>query len=233
MYRKYYQNDELSSNVLVAFALFVMFGIMFYFIYYDTGGFTPSSILYLVFCSTTFLLFIFHLVVYVISHKKRILDYEIDLDNEIISFSKRRRIPFDKIKLYANRNNRSEVKIFYKTKILNIILFQLQDDNGNKLTYELSESINKYAKKIGHRQLYNYNFMFMFLTFAFNLIFVIIQDSFTFIPQTYRYFTVLGATAAITIIFIGINVFRLNHTYRLMVEKDQTNLQEDIKDTSL
>lgn len=221
MYRKYYQNDELSSNVLITFALFVMFGIMFYFIYYDTGGFTPSSLLYLVFCSITFLLFSFYLNIYVISHKRQILDYEIDLENETINFSKRRRIPFNKIKLYANRDNRSEVKIFYKTKILNIILFQLQNENGKKLTYELSESISKYAKKIGHRQLYNYNFIFIFLMVSFNLLFVLIQDSFLFIPPTYRYLIVLGFTFFLTLIFISINVFRLNHSYKLLVEKEE------------
>lgn len=219
MYRKYYQNDELSSNILIAFALFVMFGIMFYFIYYDTGGFTPSSILYLVFSSISFLLFIFHLIFFVISHRRKILDYEVDLKNETINFSKRRRIPFSKIKLYAIRDNRSEVKIYYKTKILNIILFQLHDDKGNKLTYDLSKSIGKYAKKIGHRQLYNYNFLFLFLMFAFNLVFVLIQDSFMFIPPTYKYLTVLGTTITVAIIFITVNVVRLNYTYRKLLEK--------------
>jgi len=219
MYRKYYQNDELSSNVLIAFALFVMFGIMFYFIYYDTGGFTPSSILYLVFSSITFLLFIIHLIIYIISHGRQILDYEVDLENETINFSKRRKIPFNKIKLYAIRDNRSEVKVYYKTSILNIILFQLQDDKGNKLTYELSESISKYAKKIGHRQLYNYNFLFMFLMFSFNLVFVIVQDSFMFIPPTYKYLTVLGFTIIVALIFVSANVFRLNHSYKKLLEK--------------
>jgi len=218
MYRKYYQNDELSSNTLIAFALFVMFGIMFYFIYYDTGGFTPSSILYLVFCSITLVFFVFHLVIFIISHRREILDYEVDLDNESINFSKRRRIPFNKIKLYAIRDNRNELKIYYKTKILNIILFQLHDEKGNKLTYELIESIGKYAKKIGHRQLYNYNFLFLFLMFSFNLVFVLIQDSFTFIPPTYKYITVLGTTLVVGIIFIIGNVMRLNHSYRKLLE---------------
>ena len=218
MYRKYYKNDELSSNVLIAFALFVMFGIMFYFIYYDTGGFTPSSILYLVFSSITFLLFTIHLVIFIISHKKQILDYEIDLDNETINFSKRRKIHFDRIKLYATRDNRSEVKIYYRARILNVILFQLQDENGNNLTYKLSESIGKYAKEIGHRQLYNYNFLVLFLMFSFNLIFVLIQDNFLFIPQTYKYIIILVFTIAVAIFFISSNIFRLNYSYRKLLE---------------
>ena len=219
MFRRYHHNDELSSNVLITFALFVMFGIMFYFIYYDTGGFTPSSILYLVFSSITFLLFAIHLVIYIISHGKQMLDYEVDIENETINFSKRRKIPFSKIKLYATRNNRSEVKIYYKMRILNVILFQLKDDKGNKLTYELSQAISKYAEKIGHRQLYNYNFMFMFLMFSFNLVFVIIQDSFMFIPPTYKYITVLGFTIILTLLFICVNVFRLNYSYKKLVNK--------------
>ena len=79
MYRKFHHNDELISNVLISFVLFCMFGIMFYFIYYDTGGWTPSSYFYVVLAGVSLLFTLAHLAIYIISLNKPILDYQIDL----------------------------------------------------------------------------------------------------------------------------------------------------------
>ena len=124
--------------------------------------------------------------------------------------------------MFGNRENRSEVKVYYRTKILNIILFHLKDEEGNELTYELSDKIEQYAPKINHRVLYNYNILMMFILIGVNLVFVLVQDQFPVIHQTYKYFIVLGASILFVVIFITIHTLILNRMYRkLKLEKNE------------
>lgn len=214
MYRKLHNSDELVSNVLVSFILFCMFGIMFYNIYYDTGGWTLSSYLYVTVTGICLLFTVWHLVIYLLSLKRPMLDYQVDLENEYIHIPFARKIPFNKIKLFAIRENRSELKIYYRTSILNIILFHLKDEKGNELSYDITDSIRKYAPKINHRILYNYNLILIFALIGLNLIYVLVQDQFQFIHQTYKYFIVLGVSVAFGLLFIGIHTLILNNIYR-------------------
>ncbi len=214
MYRKLHNTDELLSNVLVSFVLFCMFGIMFYNIYYDTGGWTLSSYFYVVLSGLSLLFTIGHLVIYLISLSRPILDYQVDVDNEYIKMPFARKIPFSKIKLFAIRENRSELKIYYRTSILNIILFHLKDDSGNQLTYDIVSKIEKNSLKINHRILYNYNLLLILILIGMNLIYVLVQDQFLFIHQTYKYFIVLGSTVLFALIFIGVHTLILNRIYR-------------------
>lgn len=213
MYRKLHNNDELLSNVLVSFVLFCMFGIMFYNIYYDTGGWTLSSYFFVAVSGLSLLFAIGHLVIYLVSLRKPILDYQVDVENEEIKMPFARKIPFSKIKLYATRENRSELKIYYRTSILNIILFHLKDESGKELTYSITEKIDEYATKINHRILYNYNLLLILILIGVNLIYVLVQDQFLFIHQTYKYFIVLGSTIVFGLLFIGIHTLILNNIY--------------------
>ena len=220
MYRKYYKNDELISNVIITFALFVMFAIIFYVIYYETGGFTPSSILYLSLTGLSLLLSMYNFVVYLISLRRPIQDYSIDLENECIAFSKRRKVLFQAIKLYAVRKNRSEIKIYYGISILNIISFQLHDDTNKELPLESSKQIGKYAVNINHRHLYNYNFLSVFTALSLNLIYLFIQDRFLFLDRTYHYLIVFGVTVLLSILLVTANVIRLNILFQKGYKKD-------------
>jgi hypothetical protein len=190
-----------------------MFGIMFYFIYYDTGGWTPSSYFYGVLSGLSLSLSLLHLVIYIISLRRPILDYQVDMENETIKIPFSRKIQFKKIKLFANRENRSEVKVYYRTSVLNIILFHLKDDEGNELSYELSEKIGKYATKINHRVLYNYNILMILIVIGINLLFVLIQDRFPIIHQTYKYFIVFGISLLFVGLFTGVHSLILNRMY--------------------
>lgn len=214
MYQKLHNSDELISNILVSFVLFCMFGIMFYNIYYDTGGWTLSSYFYVALSGITLLFTIGHFVIYLISLKRPILDYQIDVENEFIKMPFARKIPFNKIKLFATRKNRSELKIYYRTSILNIILFHLKDENGNELTYDMTTQIDKYANKINHRILYNYNLLLILVLIGVNLVYVLVQDQFLFIHQTYKYFIVLGSTIGFALVFIGIHTLILNNIFK-------------------
>ena len=84
MYRKLHNSDELIINVLISFVLFCMFGIMFYNIYYDTGGWTLSSYFYVALSGVALLFTIGHLTIYLISLRRPILDYQIDVENGVI-----------------------------------------------------------------------------------------------------------------------------------------------------
>lgn len=214
MYRKLHNADELISNILVSFVLFCMFGIMFYNIYYDTGGWTLSSYFYVTLAGLSLLFTLGHLAIYFISLRRPILDYQIDIENEYIKMPFARKIHFKKIKLFATRENRSELKIYYRTSILNIILFHLKDEQGNELTYDITKNIEKYATKINHRILYNYNLLLILVLIGVNLVYVLVQDQFLFIHQAYKYFIVLGATIAFGLIFIGIHTLILNKIYK-------------------
>ncbi len=219
MYRKYYKNDELFSSVIISFALFVVFGIIFYFIYYDTGGWTPSSYFYVSLCGLSLLSSIYYLIVYLVGLRKPILDYEVDIEAERINFSKRRYVSFKDIKLYARRDNRSEVKIFFKFRLLNIITFQLIDDQGNPMSEEISRQIGKYASPICHRQLYNYNFLGAFVFISFNFIFIFMRDSLQFIHQTYKYIIMFGVTIGLSLLLALINNLRLKYLYNKSLEE--------------
>ena len=216
MYIKYMKRDELLSSVLIAFALFVMFGILFYFIYYDTGGFTPSSIMYLVFASISIVASIYWTIMYLIHERRPIYDYKIDFENEIIILNRLMKVKFQDIRLYAVRENRSEIKVFYRWHILNIIAFTLHNEKKGELLLEQADEIGKYAMKIGHRRLYNYNFLLPLLIVSLNLIFLFVQESFPFIHQTYKYLIVFGSTLGLSFLFILVNVLLLRRTYKVL-----------------
>lgn len=216
MYIKYMKRDELLSSVLIAFALFVMFGILFYFIYQDTGGFTPSSILYLVFTSVSFVAAIYWTIMYLVHDRRPIYDYKIDFEHEVIILNRFMKVKFQDIKLYAVRSNRSEIKIFYRWRVLNIIAFTLHNNAGEELTLEHADDIGKYGQKIGHRRLYNYNFLFTLVAVSFNLIFLFIEDSFTFIPSDYKYLIILGFTIVLSVLGISINVLLLRRQFKVL-----------------
>jgi hypothetical protein len=224
MYTKYKQRDELLSSVLIAFALFVMFGILFYFIYQDTGGWTPSSILYLVFAGLSLLYSLYYTVLYLINERRPLIDYQIDLKEEVIILNRWQKIAFQDIQLYAVRKNRSEIKIFHRFRILNIIAFQLENNKQQKLTLADADKIGKYAHKIGHRRLYNYNFLLPFVVISFNLIFLFIQDNFLFLHQTYQYLIVLGITIGLSILIVMTNVLLLRRLYKAFITEPKEKL---------
>ncbi len=223
MYRKHSDQSELLSSVLIAFALFILFSILFYMVFEEHYIINLNNVVYLVFASILLLVSLFYLVLYFISLKRSILDYEVDFEQELIRINRIFKIRFKDIKLYATRKNRSEIKVFSKIRLLNIVTFQLQNDTGKELTLKHADQIGKYAIKTNHRHLYNYNFMIMFLFITLNLIYIFIEDSMTYINHDFRYIIVFGITFGFALLLVLINVIRLQVLYRKLKQQNETN----------
>jgi|LGVF01.2.fsa_nt_gb hypothetical protein len=225
MYKKYYHKDVILSNVLISFACALLLGVVFYAQYIETSVFTPDLYLFLSLTSLMGIVFLYTLVRYFLSINHPVLDYEIDFTNEVINLSKRRKVHFKDIKLYARKKERSEIKIFFGIRTMNIIETHLLNESEEVMTEEQIMSIGKYAITVSHRKLYNYNLIFgLFISFA-NLLFVFFGKDIRISSLDINMIIITSIALGLFIILALLNQFRLKHLYDKLLQ-DQGTTEE-------
>lgn len=217
MYRKNYRSDELLSNVLLMFAILLMFGFLISWKLVGVNTFDLEMYFYLVSAGLSFLWSIYFLILYLVGQRRDILDLAIDVDNgELVILLGKLRYPLDAVKLYSYITPHHYVRLFVSWRLVGCSLPDLKDADGNPLDMATLGELLPNAVKVHSRQLYNYALMASLIAFGLamfyafwraatpGLLFGIVIPS----PYAFALFLLLGVG------FHALAAWRMNRLYR-------------------
>jgi hypothetical protein len=177
MYRRFYRNDELISNVLVSFALLLLFGILISWKLVGVDTFDAEMIVYIVLGSLSLILFICCIVIFLIGGGKRIVDIEIDLKKrEIRTFNGHFVHSFDEIKLYSFNTRHRQVRLFLKHQLIGFFIDEVICNNEAISIAEL-ERMSEDAVIVAPKELYNYHLLINLVVIGFTVLYLILANT--------------------------------------------------------
>ena len=222
MFRKYYHKDVIFSSVLISFSGVILLGVFLYTRIMETTELTPDLYLFITITSLMFIVFLYCLIRYFFALNRPILDYEIDFDNEVIKLSKKRKVNFSDIKLFARKEIRSEIKIFFGYRTMNINETHLKNDKEESMTEEQIKCIGKYAISISHRKLYNYNLISAMFIGSTSIILGLFGQEPSIANLGMDFIILLSISIFVYIIFLLLNQFRLKRLYEKKLQEQGT-----------
>lgn len=225
MYRRDIQTDELLSQVLIFFALSLVFGFLIAWKLVGVDTYDPEMIVYLVFGGLSFLAFLTTLVLFFIAIRKPLLDIELNMEERTIRlFYGLKMYSFDDIKLYSFNKRHRQVRLMLGWIFIGFPLDQVTTYRGTKLTLEDVASMGEGGIEVQPKTLYNYQFIASCAAFGLFVAYVIGYGKDQIDFAGWRYiptYIVLGISFVLMALAYGINRYRL-HRYirRIMSNKD-------------
>lgn len=210
MYRRYYQNDELLSGVILSFTALLVCGFLVSLKLVGEDTFDAEMIVYLVCGGCSLLIAITMLVLFLINNKKPFIDLEIDFKNETISVLNRiRTYAFKDVILYSYNTRHRQVRLLVKRKLLGFTLESILDNKGKPLSIEQASEIGKYGIVIEPKRLYNYHLLIS-LVFVGLFVFYAFLVSYKDVLWFHRFYIHSYYIGALAVVLIGVSVL-VNH----------------------
>lgn len=225
MYRRFYRNDELLSNVLLSFALLLLFGMLISWKLVGVDIFDAEMIVYIVFASLSFLLFVFFIVVFLIGSRKRIIDIEIDpKKREIRTFNSKFIYSYDDVRLYAYNKRHRQVRFLLKYNLLGFFVDEMQK-KGQVISQEELDKIAEHAVIVEPKTLYNYHLLTILVISGFTVFYMILASTTglllfnTYIPTYYA----ISACLLLSVGLVVLNHWRMKRIYTPKEEQKDTD----------
>ncbi|GEM_PF-6009290 len=227
MYRKNHKSDELLSNVLLVFAILLMFGFLISWKLVGVNTFDFEMYFYLIAAGLSFLMTVYFLVLYLIAERRDILDVAIDVEHgELVILLGKLRYALDDVRLYSYNTAHHYVRLFVSWRVIGFSLSDLVDQDGQSLDMTTLGELVPNAVKVRSRQLYNYALMASLVAFGLAMFYGFWRAATPgelfgiIIPSPYAFVLFLLLSVA----FHALAMWRMNRLYR--------QLQPQAEDTS-
>lgn len=160
MYRRHLGQDEQLSQVLVFFAMTLVFGFLISWKLVGVDTYDAEMIVYLSLGGLSFLLMITSIVLFLIGKRHPFLDVEVNLDKQVIRFFYGKvSIPIDKISLISFNTRHRQVRLVVKWFTIGFPIDELVDNEGVALSEDQLNDVAPNAVVAEPKALYNYSML--------------------------------------------------------------------------
>lgn len=227
MYRRFYRNDELLSNVLISFALLLLFGMLISWKLVGVDTYDAEMIVYIVFGSLSLILFGVTLVVFLFVGRSPITDVALDFNNrEVKTFNNRFTYSFDDITLYSYNKRHRQVRFLMKRRLIG---FSIDEMTHKDLIVSQDQllQLSDQAVIVEPKILYNYHLLTILVFVGFTILYTILASTTdiqlfgTYIPTYY-----VIALCAI----LSTAVYYLNHYRMKKVREKHRSIADDLEE---
>jgi len=230
MFRRYYQNDELLSSVILSFTALLICGLLVSLKLVGVDDFDAEMIVYISLGSISFIVSLITLILFLIGNKKPFIDIEIDFEQEELRvFNRLKTYSFQDVKLISYNTRHHQIRLFVKHRLLGFTLESIKDKDEKPLTLDQAMKIGSYGYVVQPKKLYNYHLLSSLLftgLFVFYAFFVAYQEFLWFGRWYIHSYYILSVTVVFIGLVVFINQWRIRKIYREQM-LTETSTSED------